>query len=85
MDPNPAAEELPALYRSVLDRVGQLEASGQRELARLVRAEAIRIYSKSWNMRAKRDLEALLRRHAAAIATQRTPARALRRRIFRTA
>jgi hypothetical protein len=85
MDPNPAAEELPALYRSVLDRVGQLEADGQRELARLVRAEAIRIYSKSWNLRAKRDLEALLRRHAVAIVTQRTPARAFRRRIFRTA
>jgi len=26
MEPNPASEELPALYRAVLDRVGQLEA-----------------------------------------------------------
>jgi hypothetical protein len=85
MEPNPAAEDLPALYRSVLDRVGQLEAGGQRELARLVRAEATRIYSKAWNVRAKHDLEALLRRHAGAIAPRQTPARAFRRRIFGTA
>ena len=31
MDPNPAPEELPALYRAVLDRVAELEASGQRD------------------------------------------------------
>jgi hypothetical protein len=85
MDPNPAAEDLPTLYRSVLDRVGQLEATGQRELARVVRAEAIRIYSKSWDLRAKRDLEGLLRRHVSTVAPQRTPSQAFRRRIFGTA
>jgi hypothetical protein len=61
----PAAEELPALYRAVLDRVGALEGVGQRETARRLRVHAIRIYSRSWDARAKRDLEALLRRHAA--------------------
>ena len=62
MDPNSDSEELPALYRAILDRVGQLEARGDRETARAIRAEAIRIYSRSWNAKAKRQLESLLRR-----------------------
>jgi len=85
MEPNLAAEELPALYRAVLDRVGQLEAHGQRDLAGRLRADAIRIYSKSWDARAKRDLETLLRRHATGLATPRTSRRGFRRRIFRAA
>jgi len=62
MDPNSAAEELPALYRAVLDRVAQIAASGQRTNANRIRAEATRIYSRSWDERARRSLEALLRR-----------------------
>jgi len=62
MDPNHAAEELPALYRAVLDRVAQLEASGDRAVARAVRADAIRIYSRKWDPPARRRLEDLLRR-----------------------
>jgi hypothetical protein len=62
MEPNAASEELPALYRTILDRVGQLEARGDRELARNIRAEAIALYSRSWDAKAKRQLEALLRR-----------------------
>jgi hypothetical protein len=85
MEPNLAAEELPALYRAVLDRVGQLEASGHRDLAGRIRADAIRIYSKSWDARAKRDLENLLRRHAGGAMTRQTPGRGFRRRIFRAA
>jgi hypothetical protein len=85
MEPNLAAEELPALYRAVLDRVGQLEAAGQRDLAGRLRADAMRIYSKSWDARAKRDLEALLRRHAVAVRVARVPGRGLRWRIFRAA
>ena len=44
MEPKSASEELPALYRAVLDLVAQLEASRQRVLANRIRAEAIHIY-----------------------------------------
>ena len=65
MEPNSAAEDLPALYRAVLDRVAEIAASGRRPLANDVRAEAIRIYSRAWDERARRDLVSLLRRHSA--------------------
>ena len=63
MEPNSAAEELPAIYRAVLDRVGELEAAGHRSVANRVRADAIRIYSRAWDERARRELTALLRRN----------------------
>jgi hypothetical protein len=65
MEPKSASEELPALYRAVLDRVAQLEASRDRALANRVRAEATQIYSRAWDERARRELLALLRRNAA--------------------
>jgi hypothetical protein len=61
MEHNPA-EDLPTLYRAVLDRVGELEASGDRVMARTVRAQAIRIYSRAWDERSRRRLQNLLRR-----------------------
>jgi hypothetical protein len=85
MEPNSAAEELPALYRAVLDLVGQLEAGGQRDLARRIRADGTRIYSKSWDARAKRDLQALLRRHRGGVASEGAPGQGHRRRTVRTA
>lgn len=85
MEPKSAAEELPALYRAVLDRVAQLEADFQRDLANRIRSEAIQIYSKSWDDRARRNLEGLLHRHAAPVAAQRMPGRGLRRRTVRAA
>ena len=84
MEPNSAAEVLPELYRAVLDRVAEIASSGQRPLANDVRAEAIRIYSRAWDERARRDLTALLRRHSAELETQ--PARrGSRRRSVRAA
>jgi hypothetical protein len=62
MEPNSPAEELPALYRAILDRVAQLEADGDRKEAARVRATATRIYSRAWDERARRGLEDLLRR-----------------------
>jgi hypothetical protein len=56
------AEELPALYRAVLDRVADLERVGQRAEAQLVRAEATKAYSRSWDEGARRKLLALCRR-----------------------
>jgi hypothetical protein len=85
MEPNSAAEDLPALYRAVLDRVAQLEVAGKRELAVCVRAEAIRIYSRAWDDRARRELEGLLRRNANDLGSQRTTGRGIRRRTIRTA
>ena len=62
MEPNSAAEELPALYRAILDRVAQLESGGERVEAARVRASATKIYSRAWDDRARRGLEELLRR-----------------------
>ncbi len=80
MDPKSASEELPALYRAVLDRVAQLEASRDRVTANRVRAEATQIYSRAWDDRARRELLVLLRRHA--VTDEGLPAndRSLRRR-----
>lgn len=70
MDPKSAAEELPELYRALLDRVAQLDAAGQRRFAYRVRGRATAIYSRAWDDRARRGLEALLRE-----ASERAPAR----------
>jgi len=85
MEPNSAAEELPALYRAVLDRVAELEAGGRRDLANQVRADATRIYSRAWDDRARRELQALLRSNAVGAAGRRFTSRAFRRRVVRTA
>lgn len=85
MEPNSAAEELPELYRAVLDRVGQLEAAGHRQVANRVRADAIRIYSRAWDARAHRDLLALLRRNAAEPADATDATRTARRRTIHAA
>jgi hypothetical protein len=84
MEPKSAAEALPALYRAVLDRVAELEAGGDRDLAKKVRADATRIYSRSWDARAYRNLDALLRRSDvdAPIGRQ-LPGRGFRRRSAR--
>jgi hypothetical protein len=83
MEPKSAAEELPGLYRAVLDRVGELEASGRRDLANAVRAEATRIYSRSWDDHARRALLSLLRRNSDAILARESVGRGFRRRIPR--
>jgi hypothetical protein len=64
MDPTSAAEELPALYRALLDRVAQIEAQGRRAAAYRLRAEATRVYSRSWDDRARRALQDLLNQTA---------------------
>ena len=79
MDPNPASEDLPALYRAVLDRVAEIAASGRRTLANEVRAEAIRIYSRAWDDRARRELVTLLRRHPGDDAAEQPARREARR------
>lgn len=55
------AEELPALYRAILDRVADLERAGERREAVAVRGEAVRAYA-VWDDGGRRKLLALLRR-----------------------
>ena len=62
MEPNSRAEDLPTLYRAILDRVAHLEAAGDRGEARIVRQRATAAYSRAWDDRAHRELESLLRR-----------------------
>jgi hypothetical protein len=62
MDPISPAEELPALYRALLDRIAQIETEGRRAAAYRLRTEATRIYSKRWDDRARRALQDLLHR-----------------------
>jgi hypothetical protein len=85
MEPKSASEELPALYRAVLDRVAELEAARDRDVANRVRAEATRIYSRAWDDRARRELLALLRHNA--VTGEGLPAngRGLRRRTISAA
>ncbi|MGK2851554.1 MAG: hypothetical protein ACSLFN_11670 [Candidatus Limnocylindrales bacterium] len=61
MDPTSPAEELPALYRAILDRVAELEAGGERAAAGRVRRQATAAYSRAWDERARRSLLSLLR------------------------
>jgi hypothetical protein len=62
MDSNSPAEDLPTLYRAILDRVALLEAAGERAEAARVRSQATTAYSRAWDARARRELEGLLRR-----------------------
>ena len=62
METNSPAEELPALYRAILDRVAEMEAAGERAAAARLRSDATDAYSRAWDERARRRLESLLRR-----------------------
>lgn len=62
------AEQLPAIYRAVLDSVAELERRGERLEASRFRSEAIRAYSRSWDIRGRRRLESILRRAQRALA-----------------
>ncbi len=85
MEPKSASEVLPSLYRAVLDRVAELEASRERDLAIRIRAEAIHIYSRAWDERARRELLALLRRNGASVPGLPVTGRGLRRRTISAA
>jgi hypothetical protein len=62
METNSPAEDLPSLYRAILDRVAELEVAGERARAARLRTDATDAYSRAWDERARRRLEALLRR-----------------------
>ena len=56
------AEDLPELYRTILDRVAELERFGSRTEAGQIRASATRAYSNAWDASAQRLLLGLLAR-----------------------
>jgi hypothetical protein len=70
-----SAEDLPALYRSVLALVGELERCGGRPEARLIRKRALAVYAGAWDERHRQVLEDLEHRLLRSIATHRQPAR----------
>lgn len=54
-----AAEDLPAVYRVILDGVAVLERSGRRAEAARIRVAATRAYSTAWDRSSLKRLEQL--------------------------
>lgn len=67
------AEDLPALYRAILDGIADLERAGQHREAALIRTEATRVYSTSWDDAGRRRLLHLRRRIERVIAGDERP------------
>ena len=67
------AEDLPELYRTILERVAELERVGARREGARVREAATRAYSEAWDEAARRNLTALLARADRALATDDRP------------
>ena len=62
------AEELPGLYRAILDRVAMLESVGERDEAARIRRDATETYSGAWDAAGRRTLLSLLGRADRALA-----------------
>ena len=62
MDDRTPAEELPSLYRAVLDTVSRLEHVGERAYAFDIRRRALRTYSTRWDDGGRRALVQLNRK-----------------------
>jgi hypothetical protein len=73
------AEDLPTLYRAILDGVAQLERLGARREAGLVRQEATQIYSTAWDAAGLRRLGQIRRRIERVIAGEERPRQAPQR------
>lgn len=67
------AEDLPEIYRAILDRVADLERNGARPIAGRIRADATRAYSDAWDESARRLLLGLLARADRGLATGERP------------
>jgi hypothetical protein len=70
--PSPS-EDLPALYRAILDGIAQLERAGARREAGLLRTEATLIYSTAWDDAGLRRLGQMRRRIERIIAGEERP------------
>ena len=86
-EPAPSvADDLPELYREILDRVAGLERIGARAEAGRIRVAATRAYSAAWDQAARRVLLGLLARADRSAAPQvRSRGWSLRRRTTSSA
>ncbi len=60
--PSTPANDLPGLYREILDRVAELEHIGERARASQTRMAATRAYSDAWDETSRARLIALIER-----------------------
>jgi hypothetical protein len=67
------AEELPGLYRAILERVADLEQLGERAEAARIRMDATAAYSGAWNAAGRNRLMTLLARADRAIGGTASP------------
>jgi hypothetical protein len=65
-------DEMPTLYRAVLDLVHDLERLGDDREAARVRAEAIRVYSSAWDARRSATLKGLAAKVGRSVETRRS-------------
>ncbi len=56
MEHQTPAEEMPTLYRAVLDTVWRLERLGERDFALAIRQRAVRTYATRWDEGGQKDL-----------------------------
>ncbi len=66
------AQQLPLLYRSVLDLVAELEGAGERKTAYELRRRAIQTYSTRWDEGGRKSLHRLIREGETRLAAGRT-------------
>jgi hypothetical protein len=64
-------DDLPALYRSILDLVEELERCDGRAEANRIRSEALAAYATAWDLRQQRRLARLETRLQRSIAARR--------------
>ena len=69
MDESIQLDDMPHLYRDVLDAVARLERVGERSAAYEIRRRAIRAYSARWDERGRRTLAKLTREANARLAS----------------
>ena len=67
------AEDLPEIYRAILDHVAELERLGARREAGRIRLAATRAYSDAWDESARRNLLGLLARSQRGLAPRDRP------------